>query len=887
MHLFTRELFRFLFFIISLAIFFDSYSQDIIWQAEAETGIISGTTEIVTSCSNASGGEFVKLNADPGNSLVLENIEVPYSGLYRLKIDYFYLGERPLEILANEVSAGVFYLPEATWCFQGPPAEYALDIYLYAGQNTLTFKPNNNANAPFIDKLTLTEIFKPGTTLRTSANRILQGQYTEVFVELEDVTIKIDTVYLEIEEDATGNSVTRDTTIIFLPGNREICFLITNPENILDENVKVKIAIDSVSSGLSIGKPDSLMLSFVNKASAFYISSSEGNDQYEGTDINSPWKSLERASDFSYVPGDSVLFKSGNTFNGQLRIQRSGAPNAPLYFGAYGNGSKPIIDGANATGGAWTSAILVNNASHIILEGLEVTNDRRISRPGCDDQIGYGINIFNDGENVMENFLLKNLTVRDVYAITINGVEFNNVKVAGIQMHTEINTLEDRVRHIRDVVIEDCYITHTGKYGIWSRHEGAWQDIGNDTLNRNMNIVIRNNHFFETGGAGITLARTHNALLENNLIEKSGSGIDPRMVNRGSGAWFWKCNNILAQYNNILHSRGPLDSYGIHVDWGNRDVFIQYNYSEDIEGGFVEILGDNINSVYRFNISVNDGFRDYRGNSIWISRFAGRNDEGVTNIPSDSTYIYNNTIYVEDTLTPGVEMKGKNTFIYNNIFYAAGNSTIGDPLDIWAYDDAEIKISNNLYYGEVNSLFTGFDDNPLYGDPILANPGLRDTSGYTLESGSLAFDTAVSFNEPVFQMAGRGIFSHVSGIADKDLFGNPVNILYEKFNVGAYNGKLTDSTQVGISKLTLEKEILVYPNPATNRLNISFNSIKNQNVTIKLISMGGVELYINNLDVITGDNNLLVELPPNFRTGLILLILETEEKRHLSRILKY
>jgi hypothetical protein len=38
-------------------------------------------------------------------------------------------------------------------------------------------------------------------------------------------------------------------------------------------------------------------------------------------------------------------------------------------------------------------------------------------------------------------------------------------------------------------------------------------------------------------------------------------------------------------------------------------VTIQYNLSLDNEGGFVEILGDCVNSIYRYNVSINDGSR--------------------------------------------------------------------------------------------------------------------------------------------------------------------------------------------------------------------------------------------------------------------------------------
>lgn len=883
-----RKILQVTLFAIFFLQFFILDAQEVIWEAEAETGTIAGTAEIVSGCSNASGGEFVRLNSDSGNSLSLDNIEVPDSGYYRLIIDYFYLGERPLAIIVNDSSAGIFYFPEATWCFQGPPSKFAVDIFLNEGMNYLQFLTYNNNNAPFIDKLQITGIFRPCASLQTSADRVLLGESTDITVLIEEVTVNDETVFLSIDEGLPGDKLVRDTAVVIRAGEQELKFKITNSVSPDEEILNIFIQIDSVSSGLLVSEMDSLHLKFVEHPSRFYISNSEGNNENDGT-ATAPWKSIEKAVNYSFIPGDSILLKAGDTFTGQLRITLSGTRSSPLYYGSYGEGSKPVIEGADDPGGAFTSAILANNASHIVLEGLEITNDRKISRPGTDDQIGFGVNIQNDGDEIMEDVVLRDLTIRDVYAISIEGVEFNSVKVAGVQINSEINTLEGKAKHIRDVLIEDCYITHTGKYGIWSRHGGAWQNVGNDTLNRNMNIVIRNNHFFETGGAGITLSRCYNALLENNLIDSPGSDHDPRTVSRGSGAWFWKCNNILARYNQVLHARGPLDSYGIHVDWGNRDVFIQYNYTEDIEGGFVEILGDNANSVYRYNVSVNDGFREYRGNSIWISRFAGNTDEGTTWIASDNNYIYNNTIYVDDTLTPGIEIRSKNTYVYNNIFYASGEASIADPLDIWPYDDAEIIFMNNLYYGEVNSWLYDYDNQPFIGDPLFTEPGASDTLGYKLKPGSIAIDTAFSFAEPSFPMAGKGIFKNIDGRAVEDFYGNPVNISEEKFNVGAFNGTYKDTSKVNLDKFNSiqEDDISIYPNPASISIKIELISWTDQEVRIRLNNIDGKQICCHDFQAKTGKNSYAIDLPQKIKSSLILIIIESENQRYVRRIITH
>ena len=98
------------------------------------------------------------------------------------------------------------------------------------------------------------------------------------------------------------------------------------------------------------------------------------------------------------------------------------------------------------------------------------------------------------------------------------------------------------------------------------------------------------------------------------------------------------------------------DSYSAHIDYGNKDVVVQYNLSFNNEGGFAEVLGDNINCGFRYNISINDGYREdpeglewnKKGKIFWVSTFCGGT------VRSKWGRFYNNTIYVDSTLNPEI-----------------------------------------------------------------------------------------------------------------------------------------------------------------------------------------------------------------------------------------
>src|SRR5206468_3716756 len=71
---------------------------------------------------------------------------------------------------------------------------------------------------------------------------------------------------------------------------------------------------------------------------------------------STPWKTITKLNAiFSILqPGDKVLFKRGDSFYGSIVIKKSGTSSAPITFGAYGSGAKPIITGF-ITVSKWTS----------------------------------------------------------------------------------------------------------------------------------------------------------------------------------------------------------------------------------------------------------------------------------------------------------------------------------------------------------------------------------------------------------------------------------------------------------------------------------------------------------------------------------------------------
>lgn len=100
----------------------------------------------------------------------------------------------------------------------------------------------------------------------------------------------------------------------------------------------------------------------------YYISSS-GLSGNTGTTPLAPWP-LSKVSSFSFIPGDSILFKKGDTLSGITNFTRSGSIGNPITFDLYGNViANPVIDGSGG------SNILFNiTGSYISINNLVLQN---------------------------------------------------------------------------------------------------------------------------------------------------------------------------------------------------------------------------------------------------------------------------------------------------------------------------------------------------------------------------------------------------------------------------------------------------------------------------------------------------------------------------------
>lgn len=524
-----------------------------------------------------------------------------------------------------------------------------------------------------------------------------------------------------------------------------------------------------------------------NQEDTYYIDPLNGDDSADGRSPETAWQSLTRAGEHTFEAGESLLLHAGMTFTGSLQLRALGTESQAVFVGRYGTGTNPKIDAEG-----FLAALHIHDSKHLMVRDLELTSDGGAPQIPEAETRRYGVLLTFDSTGSHGDITLRQLNIHDIFSTveTPGGGQRPTSNFGfGIQISLGSPTAE-----LRAITIDSVSITTTGHTGIRMNGHGGGED---GKINWIDGITITNSRLTHIGGPGMVPSRCRNVLVESNIVNYSGSSSDPRMHNRGSGIWPWTSENVLIQHNRFLHARGKADSCGGHIDFNCKNVVMQYNLSYDNAGGFVEILGNTHNCAYRYNISINDGFRikgengaHQEGKVLWTSGYTGRKQRkhGPYN-----AYIYNNTVFVKDDIrscfsfTPTTE----GLFVANNVLYIPGQTVnVSGDQDTRVQDTTariEPVIFEHNVYARPQTLPPSFS----FADtqPILA-PGLFQADDWVnlgeqfatapdlkpLFAQLYAGSTAVlrDASRPVEALPGDSIGLTIGLQVARDFFGNPI-----------------------------------------------------------------------------------------------------------------
>lgn len=509
----------------------------------------------------------------------------------------------------------------------------------------------------------------------------------------------------------------------------------------------------------------------------YFIHPILGDDQNEGTSKDHPFKTLQRVERLKLSRGDQIILQNGQVYFGNLSlIQQAGNEQQPIEIKSEDWQNTGVNVAATINFKGFENGILVKDCSFIKINNIQFTADG-YDNLDPQDKMRCAVLITSANVSLVQNILLDRLKINNVYFENkgfIRGKE--EVKSAnGTQKYGwGIRVINNQPQTlIENITIQNCEIANVSHTGI--KLSGGDENI--------KSVKILNNHIYKTGGPGMQMSGVQDVYVANNLIEFSGNHDDSRKWGRGSGLWTWGSSDVLIEKNQFLNANGMGDSAGAHIDYNCKNVVIQYNLSAHNAGGFCEILGNNQNCTYRYNVSVNDGYRVkgengafQEGKTLWLSGYQGNRAPRKGPI---NTYIYNNTIYTDASINPKMafDNTSKGVLIANNIFCLTNPAklVLGDQYKPDTQTHQPIKnvfFQNNLFldastWPKETSLQ---DTNPIFGNPEFSHPGGMNIQDYLPKNLDLIKNKGIKISG----LAGDDFGANYRTDMSTDILGHPI-----------------------------------------------------------------------------------------------------------------
>jgi hypothetical protein len=473
----------------------------------------------------------------------------------------------------------------------------------------------------------------------------------------------------------------------------------------------------------------------------YYINTT-GNDRNIGTK-NKPFQTINKVNGLRLKAGDTVYFRSSQTFNGTLLITQGteGTFNKPVVITSYGAGHA-IINAKDST------AIKVYKGAYIRLLHLKL--------------IGSGRKTGN---------VKDGLTI-----ISSNKIEVDDLNISGFQKSGLL------IYASQNVVAKNVFVHDNGSAGITVEAPYQTRESKNVQIlycraeNNPGDPTKLDNH----SGNGIVVGDCRNVLIDHCTATNNGWDM-PRIGNGPVGIWAYEADSVIIQHCLSYHnktSKGGADGGGFDLDGGVTNSIIQYCLSYGNWGSgycIFQYWGASPwhHNIFRYNISENDGVvsDSQAGLYVWNSS----DDEKQFH----DCEVYGNIIYNSKVAAVCFSEKSESKGIrfYNNIFIGRdtlirGQDKIGD-----------VKYQDNDWW----SIQSGFNID-----------GMKDLRAWTAKTGKEQKDgKVVGLNiNPDFKNPGKAAITSADQLKTFTNYQLPKNSPLRKKSI--YTGRY------GINKLKME-----------------------------------------------------------------------------------
>lgn len=391
-----------------------------------------------------------------------------------------------------------------------------------------------------------------------------------------------------------------------------------------------------------------LLIVWLNGYSNNWYFSNAGNDGNSGS-LASPWQSIAKFNSVfaSKAPGDSFLFRKGDTFYGSLTISRSGSSGLPIVISGYGTGAMPIITGftdvvawTNLGSNIWESTFAVSTlttCNMVVINGVN-TGMGRQPNSGY-----YTISAATSNTSITSSSLTgtPNWT----------GAEVVIRKIAWI---TDRSPITSQTGGTINYTSPDSY-TGTVGWGFFIQNDARTLDVQNEWYYSPTTKKIR---VYSTTMPGTVQVSTVDTLVK--ISARNFITFD-HISFTGANKFAFQATaaNITVQYCQILYP-------GIYAFWGaqnispSQNLIFQYNTIINSNNNGIDIRDNFTNALIQRNVFKNIGIIEGMTDRLSNSNGFGN----AIQVRADNALIQYNT--VDSCGYAGIEFFNNNDIIQFN-----------------------------------------------------------------------------------------------------------------------------------------------------------------------------------------------------------------------------
>ena len=529
-----------------------------------------------------------------------------------------------------------------------------------------------------------------------------------------------------------------------------------------------------------------LIFVYMNVSATNYYVKTGGNDEADGLSDGTAWATLEKVTAFqaSLMPGDSVLFKCGDTFRGNMILNMAGTVDSRIVYGAYGSGEKPIITGfetltewTDAGGGIYSKAVVcASKPNYIVINNKwyamgRYPNEELLTYESFSSNVSITDNELTGDPNWTgaEAVIRKNSWTWDrclISAHTDQTLAYTNLGSTsgstanyGYFIQNDIKTLDefgewyydDSLMHVyfgavnpNDYTVNvptinnliyswrKSYITVENLQFIGAGRSSVFMESFADFC------VIQNCDFNFSGEHGLKLTTTRNIIVDNNTLTnvvKAGIFMDSSrdaivtnntITNTSTllGAWLLSSTEIAALVcvNNALSATGTVGA------------LIQYNKIDGSGYHGIRFTGNTVevknNLIKNSALLLNDGAGIHSIGATHVNRLIEENiilnvvgnTSGTTATPA-ADGIFLNNVTAGNIINNTIAHCGSNGYRFGNII--------------------DVNIAGNMAYDNLSSII--FLTATSTGNSMYDNTFVAKSANQTTLSVGFDFSTAAKF----------------------------------------------------------------------------------------------------------------------------------------------